>query len=76
MLARMHDLVNNGSQFIIATHSLILMTYPGATIYELGADGMTEAFYERLEQVQLYKYFLNNPEGMMESILNRNTLEN
>ena len=32
-LSRMHDLVNDGAQFIIATHSPILMAYPDATIY-------------------------------------------
>ena len=36
-LSRMHDLIQQGSQFIIATHSPIIMAYPEAWIYELQA---------------------------------------
>jgi predicted ATPase len=39
-LARIHDLVNAGSQFIIATHSPILMAYPDAYIYACSPDGI------------------------------------
>ena len=36
MLTRMHDLIAEKSQFIIATHSPILMAYPDAWIYQMG----------------------------------------
>jgi predicted ATPase len=36
-LARIHQLVREGSQFVIATHAPILLAYPGALIYELSA---------------------------------------
>ena len=39
LLARMHDLVGEGSQFVVATHSPMLLAYPGALIYELDEDG-------------------------------------
>ncbi|WP_240346009.1 hypothetical protein [Pectobacterium brasiliense] len=32
-VTRMHDLIREGSQFVIATHSPILMAYPDATIF-------------------------------------------
>lgn len=41
MLIRMHELVEQGSQFVIATHSPILMAYPESTIYSLTQEGFT-----------------------------------
>jgi len=38
-VARMHDLVGEGSQFVVATHSPVLLAYPGALIYELAPEG-------------------------------------
>ena len=40
MLTRMHDLIAEKSQFIIATHSPILMAYPDAWIYQIGSKGL------------------------------------
>ena len=38
-LVRIHELVGQSSQFVIATHSPILMAYPGATIYACSSGG-------------------------------------
>ena len=62
LLRRMHDLVEGGSQFLIATHSPILMAYPEALIYELSEDGCTTVAYEDTEQYQLTRSFLEAPE--------------
>ncbi|MGI8440694.1 MAG: AAA family ATPase [Thermoleophilaceae bacterium] len=62
LLRRMHDLVEGGSQFLIATHSPILMAYPDALIYELSEDGCTTVAYEDTEQYQLTRSFLEAPE--------------
>jgi predicted ATPase len=40
MLTRMHQLIQQNAQFIIATHSPIVMAYPDAVIYELSANGI------------------------------------
>ncbi|MGM0558192.1 MAG: AAA family ATPase [Myxococcota bacterium] len=61
-LARMHELVEQDSQFIIATHSPILMAYPDATIFHLSEDGIAEVDYEDTEHFQLTRDFLNNRE--------------
>lgn len=53
------------SQFIIATHSPMLMAYPGATIYEVTEDGMKEVTLEETEHYSVTKSFLNNPEGYL-----------
>jgi predicted ATPase len=66
LLARMHDLVSGrGSQFVIATHSPIVMAYPGATIYLLDADGMREVAYEDTEHYQVTRDFLTQRERML-----------
>ncbi len=65
MLALMRQLVLDRSQFIIATHSPILMAYPGAAIYRFSEDGIEETRYEQTEHYQITKEFLQNPERML-----------
>ena len=47
VLSRIHDLVMDDSQLIIATHSPILMAYPNVTIYSFSVDGIEEVDYYR-----------------------------
>jgi len=68
MLARMHELVQQDSQFIIATHSPIIMSYPDAIIYELN-DGFKEVEYKSTEHYQVMKEFINNTERMLNIIM-------
>ena len=65
LLARMHELAEQRSQFIIATHSPILMAYPGAEIYVLTPDGMEKTPYEQTEHYLLTRRFLENPGRML-----------
>ncbi|WP_293944422.1 MULTISPECIES: AAA family ATPase [unclassified Sphingobacterium] len=65
LLTRMNQLVNNKSQFIIATHSPILLAYPDAEIYSVSQFGLQQVDYEETEQFKLYKYFLNNYQKMV-----------
>jgi predicted ATPase len=63
LLHRMNQLIDKGGcQFIMATHSPILMAYPGATIYHLGQDGLTEVKYTETEHYRLTLDFLTNHE--------------
>jgi predicted ATPase len=64
LLARMHDLVLEGSQFVLATHSPILMAYPGATILELSDDGLRPVDWAEVEHVQLTRAFLDDPDRL------------
>jgi predicted ATPase len=50
-----------GAQFIMATHSPLLMAFPEALLYELDGDGLTERDYDDLEVVQLWRNFLDAP---------------
>ncbi|GEN32112.1 putative ATPase [Cerasibacillus quisquiliarum] len=65
MLARIHELVNYGSQFIISTHSPIIMAYPHAKIIELTENGMTEQKLEETGHYQLMKQFFNDKDRML-----------
>ncbi len=49
-------------QFIMATHSPILMGIPGAKIYEIQEDGMQEVKYKETDHYRITKTFLDNPE--------------
>ena len=61
LMVAMNELVNKQSQFIIATHSPILLAYPGATILELSDTGIEKAHYETLDHVTLTRDFLSDP---------------
>ncbi|HEY2583645.1 MAG TPA: AAA family ATPase [Mucilaginibacter sp.] len=52
---------NGRAQFLIATHSPMLICYPGATIYQFDDGGVRETTYEDTEHYSLTKSFLNNP---------------
>ncbi len=64
-LKLMKERIESGSQFIIATHSPILLAYPGATLFELGEEGIEERGYEDLSHVKLYREFLKDRESLL-----------
>lgn len=59
-LLRMHELIANNSQFVIATHSPILIAYPDALIYEFSHNDVQVRHYQQTELFQTYHGFLNN----------------
>ena len=63
LLCYIHDLAKNGSQFIISTHSPILLSYKYGKIIDMNNE-MEEIKYEDTEVYQIYKDFLDNPYGM------------
>ncbi|WP_454828453.1 AAA family ATPase [Pseudoxanthomonas wuyuanensis] len=69
MLARLHQLVRKRSQFVIATHSPILMAYPDADILQIGTDGLQRIAYRDTEHYQLTRAFLEQPERMLDNLL-------
>lgn len=69
LLSRLHDLVGEHSQFLIATHSPILMAYPNATIYECGEHGIREIAYEDTEHYRVTRDFLANPARMLKVLM-------
>jgi predicted ATPase len=70
-LSRLHELVREGSQFLIATHSPILMAYPQASIH-LMADGPPRLVaYRDTEHFRITCNFLNRTEQMLDVLLDR-----
>jgi len=69
MIVRMHELVNLKSQFVVATHSPILMAYPDAWIYQIGPSGLERVEYEETEHYVVARRFLADPRGQMKALL-------
>jgi len=58
LLRHMHLLIQDGSQFLIATHSPILLAFPGALLYQLSETGIDKVEYEDTEHYRLTREFL------------------
>jgi len=67
-LRRMHELTAHGSQFVIATHSPILMGYPDAHIYELSDSGVERVEYEATDHVRLFRAFMDHRERFLREL--------
>ena len=70
LLVEMHRLVEQGAQFIVATHSPILMAYPDACVLELSEQGIRQVDYRETEHYQITHRFLQDPERMLSVLLN------
>jgi predicted ATPase len=69
LMRRMHELVAEHSQFLIATHSPILVGYPDAAILELGEHGIRPVSYDETQQVELTRSFLADPSRFLRHLL-------
>ena len=68
-LSLMHIYVRAGCQFVIATHSPIIMAYPDACIYQLDANGIREVAYTETEHYSVTRGFLSNPAKSLRILL-------
>lgn len=68
MISRINELVKLNSQFIIATHSPIIMAYPDSIIYEI-KENIEMVSYEETEHYQIMKSFMNNRDKMIEILI-------
>jgi predicted ATPase len=71
VLARIHDLVSVDSQFVIATHSPILMAYPDAWIYHCNVEGLSRIAYQDTEHYKVTRDFLVSPDRMLKILFER-----
>ena len=69
LICRIDQLVEDESQFIIATHSPILMAFPGAQVLEFTQDGVQQVDYQQTEHFAVTRTFLNDPERMLRELL-------
>jgi predicted ATPase len=65
-LSILHDYCKRGSQFILATHSPILMAYPDAWIYLFDAEGIRRVPYTETEHYLVTRGFLSNPKRTLD----------
>ncbi len=68
-LKRIDQLVQAGSQFVIATHSPILMAYPEASIFVCTPDGIRQRAYEDTEHYEVMHDFMANPRRRLKALL-------
>lgn len=69
LVSLLHDLAASGSQAVVATHSPVVASVPGARILELGAWGMRPVTWEDLEIVDSWRTFLGNPRRFLRYLL-------
>lgn len=65
LLSAIKEMVSQEAQFVVATHSPILMAYPGAEILSFDQIPIQSVPYQSLEHVNLMRDFLNNPQAYL-----------
>ncbi|MBV9109978.1 MAG: AAA family ATPase [Gemmatimonadetes bacterium] len=68
-LTLLHRHARSGAQFVIASHSPIVLAYPDAWIYQFGEEGVRRTAYEETEHYQVYRDFLNHRERSLRVLL-------
>ena len=71
LMQRMDELVRQDSQFIIATHSPMLIAFPDAEVYRIREDGIESVRFRDTDHYRTTVRFLQNPESAVEEILGR-----
>jgi predicted ATPase len=74
-LGHLHVLAQGGAQFIIATHSPILLAYPNALLYELSENGIAAVRYEDTEHYRLTRDFLLHRDRFFRALFKEDTEE-
>jgi len=69
LIAQIDLLVKKRSQFIIATHSPILLSFPNAQLYNFSEEGIEPILYKETDHYQLTRQFLDCPERMLRYLL-------
>jgi predicted ATPase len=68
-LSALKQMVDEEAQFIIATHSPIILAYPEAQIFSFENGSIKQVKYEDLEHVRLTRDFLDNPQSFLRHLL-------
>lgn len=68
LLSIFHDLTQQNSQFIVATHSPIVMAFPDAAIYSFSESGIAPTAYQNTEHYKITKAFLDAPDRMLREL--------
>ena len=71
LMQNMDELVRRDSQFIIATHSPMLLAFPGAEVYQIREEGIDSVRFQDTDHYRTTVRFLQNPESAVDEILGR-----
>ena len=71
LMQNMDELVRRDSQFIIATHSPMLLAFPDAEVYQIREEGIDSVRFQDTDHYRTTVRFLQNPESAVEEILGR-----
>ena len=69
LLVKLYDCMNAGAQIIMATHSPILLSMPGADIYSFEENGLVPREYTQTQSYIIMKMFVNDHEKMLKRLL-------
>lgn len=69
LLRAIHELVAAGSQFLVATHSPLLIAYPDADVHELDDEGITRRHYAHTQNFELFRTFTEAPDRFLRHLL-------
>lgn len=69
LIASIVDGAKAGAQFILATHSPLLMSIPGADVFELTPEGLTRRAYDDLEVVKYWRSYLDDPSRFLRHLV-------
>ena len=72
LLILIYNLAQNGAQFLIASHSPILLGILGASILSFDNNSITEITYEETESYKITELFINNKDSLLNNLLNKN----
>jgi len=75
LMQKMDELVQDDSQFIISTHSPMLLCFPGAEVYQITEKGIDSVRFRDTDHYRTTVRFLQNPESAVEDILGYETEE-
>lgn len=64
----MFDCITEGAQFILATHSPLLLAFPNARLYSFDGDGVEPISWQDTEHVRLTRDFLADPERYLRNL--------
>lgn len=73
LIVSMRRLVKNGSQFIISTHSPMLIAFPDSEVYEITKERISSVPYEQTQHYTTTRRFLENPKKMLGYLLDDDT---
>ena len=65
LMVFLHQQIEEGCQFLIATHSAMLMAFPGAQILSLDQNPIRQLEWEDVEHVRLMKRFFQDPKNYL-----------